>query len=121
MSTPEIKRALIVVRAYPTPAKSGVEVSCSAAITDKGEWLRLFPVPYRFLSQDQRFRKYQWIEAAVTKAKDHRPESYKLKPDSIKILSDPLPTTSGWRERKALVFPLRAPSLCALRRNRDAN
>ena len=59
MHTPEEKkRALIVVRTYPTPAKSGAEVSCTAAITDKGEWLRLFPVPWRYLPQDQRFRKY---------------------------------------------------------------
>ena len=75
----ETKKALIVVRTYPTPAKSGVEVSCTAAITDKGEWLRLFPVPWRYLPEDQRFRKYQWVELNITKASDPRPESYKLK------------------------------------------
>jgi hypothetical protein len=42
-----IKKALIVVRTYPVPAKKGVEVSCTAAVTEQGEWLRLFPVPYR--------------------------------------------------------------------------
>ena len=42
----ETKRALIVVRTYPFVLRSGVEVSCTAAITDKGEWLRLFPVPW---------------------------------------------------------------------------
>jgi hypothetical protein len=58
----EVKKALIVVRTYPTPARTGVEVSCTAAITDKGEWLRLFPVPWRLLGTDQRFRKYYWVE-----------------------------------------------------------
>jgi len=53
----EIKRALIVVRTYPVPARLGVESSCTAAITDKGEWLRVFPVPWRLLAGDQRFRK----------------------------------------------------------------
>jgi hypothetical protein len=115
----ETKKALIVVRTYPTPAKSGVEVSCTAAITDKGEWLRLFPVPWRYLSEDQKFRKYQWIQVDVVKASDPRPESYKLKPDGIKILSDPLPTANEWQARKDVVYPLRAHCLCCLKKERD--
>lgn len=87
----EKKRALIVVRTYPTPAKQGIEVSCTAAITDKGEWLRLFPIPYRFLTADRQFRKYQWIEVEVSKAsRDARVESYKIENNSIKILSEPI-------------------------------
>jgi hypothetical protein len=116
----ETKRALIVVRTYPTPSKSGVEVSCTAAITEKREWLRLFPVPWRLLEQDKRFRKYQWVDVTVAKAKDQRPESYKLKPDGISVLSEPLGTENSWEARKEIVLPLRAVSLCALIRQRDA-
>src|SRR5438105_2383296 len=107
MLSEEIKRALIVVRTYPIPSKSGIEVSCTAAITDRGEWLRLFPVPWRLLEKDQRFRKYQWIDVAVTKAKDVRPESYKLKPDGISIVSEPLATDNCWQARKLIVLPLK--------------
>jgi hypothetical protein len=32
------KRVLITVRTYPTPAKKGIEVSCTAGITDDGKW-----------------------------------------------------------------------------------
>jgi len=114
------KRALIVVRTYPTPAKSGVEVSCTAAITDRGEWLRLFPVPWRLLPEEKRFRKYQWIEAQVIKArKDDRPESYKLLHDTIKIVSEPLSNADGWKAKKAVIASLQAPSLCHLKRVRD--
>ena len=113
----ETKRALIVVRTYPSPAKKGVEVSCTAAITDRGEWLRLFPVPWRFLEPDQRFRKYQWVEVTVTKASDPRPESYKLAGvDAIKILSPPLSTEGAWKARKDIVLPLEAHCLCCLQR-----
>jgi hypothetical protein len=115
----EKKKALIVVRTYPVPASSGVEVSCTAAVTDDGKWLRLYPVPYRFLDQDKRFRKYQWIELDAVKASDPRPESYNPDIDSIKVLTDPLPTTNEWSSRKNIVFPLRAPSLCYLKRERD--
>ena len=68
----ETRRALIVVRTYPTPAQQGIEVSCTAAITPAGDWMRLFPVPYRFLDPDKRFRKYQWVKVRVSKASDHR-------------------------------------------------
>jgi hypothetical protein len=110
----EQKRALIVVRTYPTPAKSGVEVSCTAAITDKGEWLRLFPVPWRYLPEDQQFRKYEWVELTVTKAtNDPRPESYKLKPDGVKIISH-LEPGKEWQARKEFILPLKAHCLCCL-------
>jgi len=115
----EKKKALIVVRTYPVPASSGVEVSCTAAITDDGKWLRLYPVPYRFLDQDKRFRKYQWIELNTIKASDPRPESYNPDIDSINVLTDPLPTTNEWNSRKNIVIPLRTPSLCYLKRERD--
>src|SRR5260370_19334673 len=122
MALPETKRALIVVRTYPTPAMKGVEVSCTAAITDQGEWLRLFPIPYRFLTHDQRFRKYQWIDVTVTKASDARPESFKLHGEiPIRIVSDILPTDNEWQARKDIVFPVKATSLCSLVRGRDAN
>ncbi|HEY3453639.1 MAG TPA: hypothetical protein VGK64_03490 [Bryobacteraceae bacterium] len=117
----ETKRALIVVRTYPTPSRSGVEVSCTAAITDKQEWLRLFPVPWRLLDADKRFRKYQWVDVTVTKARDGRPESYKLKPDGISIVTHPLGTENYWARRKEIVFPVRSESLCELVRRRDLN
>jgi hypothetical protein len=115
----ERKKALIVVRTYPTPAKKHIEVSCTAAITDQNEWLRLFPVPYRFLDHDQRFRKYQWVNVTVEKASDARIESYKLAPDGIEIITEPLSTANNWIERKKVVFPLRAHCLCCLKAQRD--
>lgn len=117
----EKKKVLITARTYPAPAKKGAEVSCTGGITDDGEWIRLFPIPYRFLDYDKRFRKYQWIEVEVAKASDPRPESFEVNIDSIRILSDPLPTKDSWQARKDIVNPLKADSLCALQRARDLN
>jgi len=114
------KKVLVTVRTYPTPAWKGVEVSCTAGVTEDFRWIRLFPVPYRFLSFDKRFRKYQWVELEAKKSSDHRPESYEINIDSIKILSDPLPTDSNWKARKDILFPLKAQSLCSLKAQRDA-
>ena len=102
----EKKRVLITARTYPTPAKKGVEVSCTAGITDQGEWIRLFPIPYRFLESDKRFKKYQWIEVEIAKSSDPRPESYEVNIDSIHILGDPLPTRPYWQPRMDIISPL---------------
>ena len=116
----ESKKVCIVVRTYPMPAHKGVEVSCTAGITDSGKWIRLFPVPYRFLDHDKRFRKYQWIEVAVQKGSDPRPESYRIFEDTIKITSAPLSTQHNWTARRKLVSPVQAHCLCCLERDRKS-
>src|SRR5215211_764321 len=100
--------AFVVVRTYPVPSQKDIEVSCTAAITKSGRWIRLFPVPYRLLKTHQRFVKYQWIRADVRKAADPRPESFNVSPESIEILSEPLSAERFWRSRKKVVQPLQA-------------
>ena len=76
------KRVLIVVRTYPTPAKSTIEASCTAAISEDNQWIRMFPVPARLMEHDKRFKKWQWIDVSLLKApSDSRLESYKLNSD----------------------------------------
>lgn len=116
------EKVLITVRTYPVPSRQLIEVSCTAGIDDDGKWIRLFPVPYRFLHPDKRFSKYQYIEADVTKSiSDPRPESYKVNPDTIKVISPPIPTMNKWEARKEKVFPLKSNSLCELQALRDLN
>ena len=108
------------MRTYPVPARKGIEVSCTAGLTESGDWVRLFPVPYRTLKYNQKFHKYQWISVELTKAKsDPRPESYTPNLDSIKVLDAPLSSRDRWRERAKYVLPKKAPSLCDLKRQRD--
>ena len=121
MPTWERRKALIVVKTYPTPAAKGVEVSCTAAVTEDRKWMRMFPIPYRFLADEQRFRKYQWVEVDVQRATDPRPESYKINMDSLEIVSGPIPTSDGWQQRKDLLYPLRAHCLCCLMEEQQAH
>lgn len=119
MSAYQQKRVLVTVKTYPTPARKGIEVSCTAGINEDGQWIRLFPMPFRFLEGKRQFKKYQWLEVAVAKASsDPRPESYHVDVDSIRVLGEPLPTSSAWRARKEIILPLLAPSLCHLVRTR---
>jgi hypothetical protein len=67
-----------------------------------GRLIRLFPVPFRLVSDDKQFKKWQWISARIEKAsKDHRPESHKVFVDTIQCEGEPLPTKQGWRARLA--------------------
>src|SRR2546421_162549 len=108
------KRVLITVRTYPVPARKTIEVSCTAGVTSEKQWIRLFPIPYRFLKPDQRFTKYQWIDVDVVKPPaDARPESHRLRIDSIRR-DVVVGTADAWRARKDVVFPLRRDSLCQI-------
>ena len=114
----EEKNVLITVRTYPTPATKGAEVSCTAGVTEEGEWIRLFPIPYRQLEPEQKFSKYDWVSVRVAKASDPRPESYTVDLDSIDVVSS-VPSRGNWQDRKEIILPLEAPSLCWLKRERD--
>ncbi len=100
-------RILILCKTYPSPSGKHVETSCVAGMEENGRLIRLFPVPFRLVSDGKQFKKWQWITARVTKASnDHRPESHKLFVDTIACDSDPLPTKGGWKARLQALTPI---------------
>jgi hypothetical protein len=114
----ETKRVFIVVKTYPNPAHKGTEVSCTAAITEQGTWMRPFPVPFRLLDENRQFPRYSWIDVSVQKASDSRPESFNLNPDSIQIVRE-VGTAHMWRERKDLILPLKRHCLCCIKQEQQ--
>lgn len=111
-----------MVKTYPVPAWNGVEVSCTAAVSENGRWLRLFPVPFRYLEEDKRFAKYQWIKVRIRRSSDFRPESYNIDPDSIELVSErPIPTDNKWEQRKKLLSPLMTRSICLLQQKQRSD
>ena len=96
-------KILVAVKTYPRISSKYFETVCTAGFLESGKWIRLYPVTFRFLSKDKKFKKYQWIEADVVKDnKDPRPESYKISGD-IKLLHC-LDTKDSWEKRKKLVL-----------------
>jgi hypothetical protein len=94
-------RILILCKTYPSPSGKHVETSCVAGMEEDGRLIRLFPVPFRLISDKSQFKKWQWITARVAKApKDHRPESHKVFVDTIVCDGDPLPTRQAWQARR---------------------
>lgn len=114
------KQVLITVRTYPVPSAKDIEVSCTAAITLSGDWIRLFPVRYRFLKRDKRFRKYDLVNIRLKRASDGRPESYNPDPDSIEIISHVGPG-KNWAERRKIILRSKASSICWLQNELASN
>jgi len=103
----ERKRVLITVKAYPLPSRSYDELVCTAGITDEGEWIRIYPVPFRFLKNEGQYKKYQWVDISLKKAKnDFRPESYSPADTSLVDMDilETVDTSKKWLKRKVLVL-----------------
>ena len=111
----ETKQVLVTVKAYPNPSKKHGETVCVAGIELKtNKWIRLYPMPYRDLDDEKKFKKYSIIEVRAEKARnDRRPESYKVDIDSIKIL-DSYDTSDKWERRKKVVLPTLSVSFCEI-------
>lgn len=115
----ERKRILITVRTYPVPSEKSIEVSCTAGITEDGKWIRLFPMPYRLLEENKKFKKYQWVTVGLRKAeRDPRPESYNPQVEDI-VVGDELSSEREWRARWEKVRPLMRTSMCEIQKTRD--
>jgi hypothetical protein len=116
-------RIMITVKTYPELSTKYHETSCVTGIRlDQGvpEHVRLFPVPFRLLSEESQFAKYAIIEVDVQRHRgDRRPESLRPNLETLKVV-ERLGTSDGWRERFSHLRPLVAPSLCAIKREQAA-
>lgn len=108
---------LVCVKAYPSLSTTYREAVCVAGVrfdTPKPEWIRLFPVNFRELPQEQQFAKYQWIRLRARQhSTDRRVETWRPDVDSIE-LGDAVQPGGTWAHRRPLVEPLVGPTMCAL-------
>ncbi len=94
----------IIAKTYPTRSRKYKELVCTAGINKAGEWVRIYPIPFRNLEDYRQFKRYTWIEAEIIPdSSDPRIESHKINASSIKILEN-IPTDKEWGRRKQLLF-----------------
>ena len=119
----EKKRILITVKAYPNPSmKYGETVCCAGVDLSNSQLVRLYPIPYRDLDKDKKFKKYNIIEVdCFPPNDDKRPESFQVNTDSIKVC-DFLDTEKGtWKKRKEIVLNVSVKSLCQVFKDAEDN
>ncbi len=100
------RKILIWGKTRPELSKKYREIVCTGGIfQDTKKFVRLYPIPLRYMDSNKIFQKYQWIEAYVTKSvSDPRPESYKIRADGIS-LQEKIPIIQGdWSERASWIF-----------------
>jgi hypothetical protein len=101
----ELRNFLIIAKTYPELSSKYGETVCTAAVDELGSLYRLYPIPFRYLAGDQRFRRYQWITATVRKSgKDLRPESYSVEASSLVLGQVVSADRDEWRRREDIVF-----------------
>ena len=119
----EETKIFITVMTYPRPSQRYVEVICTAGITEDGQWVRLYPIDYRYLPPGQQFAKYQWIKVALAPhgaSNDMRKESRKPDLGSIRIVGPRIGTENGWQARKEILGKVPVHSLNELKELYDS-
>lgn len=100
----------VVIKTYPRPHRGLKETVCTAGITKKGKWIRLFPLDFRYLPGNQKFIKYQWIKVDIKKNdKDIRKDTYCPITSSIR-LGDAIPSRN-YNQRSEIIIPSAVKSL----------
>ena len=99
------EKVLITVKTYPTLSKKYGETVCTAGVRADGTWMRIYPVPFRRLEEDEQYKKFDWIETEFIRGRsDPRPETHHPA-DLAKMLPvDHIGTADNWRERRELLL-----------------
>src|SRR5450432_1349519 len=72
------ERILITVKTYPTLSRKYGETVCTAGIREDGSWVRIYPVPFRRLEEEEQYKKFDWIECQLARnSTDVRPETFR--------------------------------------------
>jgi len=107
-------RVLITVKASPQPSKKYGDTVCVAGIRVDGgraEWIRLYPLAFRWMGIEQRFKKFDLIEVDVRRElSDTRPESYRPDTDTIAVIKH----LDDWKDRQPIMSKVPRTSTCAL-------
>jgi hypothetical protein len=117
----ETAEVLITVKTSPQPSASYGDTVCVAGIRVDGgraEWIRLYPIQFRWLESDQQFRKYDIIQLEVRRRdKDTRPESYSPSIESIERVGH----LNDWKARQPIMSKVARTTVCALRADAQAS
>jgi hypothetical protein len=98
------ERILITVKTYPTLSRKYGETVCTAGVREDGSWVRLYPVPFRRLGEEEQYRKFDWIELELKRStSDPRPETHHpTDAKAIEVVGH-LDTAEGWKERRKVL------------------
>ena len=99
-----LTKVLMSVKTYPTLSTKYNELVCTAGFLENGDWVRIYPLPFRGLEENQKYKKWQWVELDLERnTSDTRPESYKIRGLNSLSIGESLNTEQHWFKRKEIV------------------
>ncbi len=101
----EKQRVLITVKTYPTLSRKYGETVCTAGIREDGTWVRMYPVPFRRLNEEEQYKKYDWVKCGLTRnPSDPRPETFRPTDPGELVAVGHIGTERHWEERRQLLL-----------------
>ena len=111
---PRVLRLLITVKAAPNPSDRYGETVCVAGFNMDVEnpgWIRLYPINFRELTDQESFRKYDIVEVEALPARqDPRNESWRPRMTTLRHLDH----LDGWPRRQRQLESAVEDSMCRL-------
>lgn len=99
------ERVLITVKTYPTLSKKYGETVCTAGVRPDGTWVRIYPVPFRRLEEQEQYRKFDWLDChLIRNSSDPRPETYRPADDNELLPTGHINTDRNWEERRRILL-----------------
>lgn len=99
------QRVLITVKTYPTLSRKYGETVCTAGVRADGSWVRIYPVPFRRLNEEEQYKKYDWLECQLVRnPSDPRPETFRPVDQAELVAVDHMDTSREWSERRKLLL-----------------
>ncbi|TBN56006.1 hypothetical protein EYE40_00545 [Glaciihabitans arcticus] len=117
----ETARVVVTVKTSPQPSAKYGDTVCVAGIRIDGgrsEWIRLYPIPFRYFGAERKFAKYDIIELTVRRRhEDGRNESYSPEWDSIETIEH----LHTWADRVPYLRDVDQTSTCELQSGTAGN
>jgi hypothetical protein len=95
----QTRKILILGMTYPSYSRKYMENVCTGGLVDGSKaMIRLHPFNLRYFPEEKQPHAFQWITIATTKhSGDPRPESFRVKPDTIELLERVPPSRAAYR------------------------
>jgi len=99
------ERILITVKPYPTLSRKYGETVCTAGVRPDGSWVRMYPVPFRRLDEEQQYKKFDWLECRLIRnTTDPRPETFRPADMNELRAIEHIGTGDSWNDRRAILL-----------------
>lgn len=97
---------LVNCKTYPAVSTKYTETVCTGGVDRDGHFIRLYPIPFRFLEKEEQYDRWDIIRVnAYRDTKDPRPESWHFAPGTtIEVIGKAETAREQWQWMRTVIF-----------------